>query len=52
MVAVDFNDHWQLGFANFTLKLLEIVMLGPADDLFFDLEVNPLGQTLQVDGTT
>lgn len=27
-------------------------MLGPADDLFFDLEVNPLGQALQVDGTT
>ena len=50
--AIDVDDHWELGFADLALEFLKVVVLGATDDLFFDLEVNPLSKTLQVDCTT
>lgn len=51
MGAIDIDDHGEFSFADFTLKFLKIVMLGAADDLFFDFEVYPLGEAFQMDST-
>lgn len=51
MGAIDIDDHWKLSFADFTLELLKVVMLGTTDDLFFDFEVYPLSEAFQMDST-
>ena len=46
------DDHGKLSFAYFALKFLKIVVLGTADYLFFDFEMNPLGQAFEMDSAT
>jgi hypothetical protein len=42
--TIDINYHGELGFADLTLEFLKVVVLSATDDLFFHLEVDPLGE--------
>jgi hypothetical protein len=50
--AVYIDDHRELGFADLALEFLKVVVLGATDDLFFHLEVDPLGEALEMDCAT
>lgn len=52
MGAINVNDHGELSFADLTFKFLKVVVLGTTDDLFFDLKMNPLSQTFQMNSST
>lgn len=50
--TADIDDHWKLSFADLAFELFEVVVLSATDDLFFDLEMDPLGEAFEMDGAT
>lgn len=50
--VVYFNNHWEFVFANFTIKLLEVVMKSSANNFLFNFEVNPFHKAIDVNSTT
>ena len=49
LVCFHFNETWQLAFADFTLKLGEVVMLSASDYFLFDFDSDPFCETGVVD---
>lgn len=51
MNSIYVQNHGQLALTDLTLELFKVIVLGASNDLFFNLEVNPLGQALQMDSS-
>ena len=52
MGTIDIYDHWQDFFANLTFKFIEVEVQSASLDLFFDFNVDPLGQTTDMNAPT
>lgn len=51
MGTINVDDHRKLSLANLTLELLKVVVLGAADDFFFDFEMNPLSEAFEMNSS-